>query len=121
MVGRSAILPVARSSDGGVPLLAVTSREAKRALFITDGGPLGATARSRIFGAALSAAWPDTSIGAPHKLPRSDLYALAEGMPESVAQHRLGAALNVISSSPPTNPCRIPVGLFVGLADLGYE
>ena len=26
-----------------------------------------------------------------------------------------GAALNVISSSPPTNPRRIPVGLFVGL------
>jgi len=39
---------------------------------MTDGGPLGETARSRIFGAALNAAWPDTSIGAPHTLLRSD-------------------------------------------------
>lgn len=82
-------------SIGGVPLLAITGREGKTALFMTDGVPLGETARGRIFRAALGAAWPNTSIDAPHAPSRSDLYVLAEGMPESTVQYRLGEGVSV--------------------------
>lgn len=80
---------------GGVPLLAVTGREGKTALFLADGGPLGETARGRILRAALGAAWPDTSIGAPRAPSPSDLYVLAEGMPESAVQYQLGDGTSV--------------------------
>lgn len=76
---------------------------------MTDGGPLGETARSRIFGAALNAAWPDTSIGAPHTLLGSDLYVLAEGMPQSVVQYQLGGSaqrhIELTSYQPLPHPC----------------
>jgi hypothetical protein len=62
---------------------------------MTDGDPLDETARGRILRAALGAAWPDTSIGAPHVPSRSDLYVLAEGMPESAVQYRLGEGISV--------------------------
>jgi len=80
-------------SIGGVPLLAVAGREGRAALFMTDGDPLDETARGRILRAALGAAWPDTSIGAPRVPSRSDLYVLAEGMPESAVQYRLGEGI----------------------------
>jgi hypothetical protein len=80
---------------GGVPLLQVTGRDGKTVLFTPDGRPIGEGARDRIFRSALGAAWPDAPIGVPHKPSRSDLYVLAEGMPESTVQYRLGEGSSI--------------------------
>ncbi len=76
---------------GGVPLLQVTGRDGKTALFARDGSPIGIPERDRIFRSGIGAGWPDASIGARQRPSRADLYLLAEGMPESTVLYRLEA------------------------------
>jgi uncharacterized iron-regulated membrane protein len=79
------------ASIGGVPLLAVTGRDGRAALFTPEGRRVSEGARDRIFRSALGAAWPNQTIGRPEATAKDDLYVLAEGMPDSTVQYRLGA------------------------------
>lgn len=74
---------------GGVPLLEVTGADGKPGLFFADGRRLESGERDRLVGAALSAAWPEQAVGWPRPVPRDDLYALAEGMPETAVEYPL--------------------------------
>lgn len=86
-------LPGARqigfTAAGGVRLLEVTGADGKPALFTREGRRLEAPEEDRIIHAALSAAWPDQTVGWPQPVRRDDLYALAEGMPGSTVAYRL--------------------------------
>jgi uncharacterized iron-regulated membrane protein len=87
-------LPGARAigftSVGGAALLQVTGRDGRSALFTPDGRPIASGERDRLFRAGLGAAWPGQAIDAPRATAKDELYVLAEGMPDSAVEYRLG-------------------------------
>lgn len=79
-------------SVGGAALLQVVGGDGKSALFAPDGRPIGSGERDRLLRAGLGAAWPGETIGAPRVPAKDELYVLAEGMPDSAVEYRLGGS-----------------------------
>jgi uncharacterized iron-regulated membrane protein len=84
-------LPDARqirlSTLDGESVLSATDGKGVTTLLRADGSLIDATARHRLIGQAIAAAWPGRATGRASKVAPTDIYALAEGMPLTVRRY----------------------------------
>lgn len=75
---------------GGQPIVALTDARGVDAPYDAAGAPLSPAAVDRTIRKAISDAWPGGPVGSGLKVPPTDTYALAEGMPASARRYVTG-------------------------------
>lgn len=75
---------------GGVPVMEIVDAQAASTLAGADGRPIGPEVMVDMVESAIRAAWPGSSPSHSEPVAATDLYSLAEGMPEFTRRYPVG-------------------------------